>query len=115
MIWEDQRKKDEELYPIIEPFVNYFTGKAETVTNVSRKLASHISKRVLSDNGSGTGSNTGTTKKSTDGADGEVISEAEEEQTVDYPNKLFSDESIQNGGFMVYLFCKYNLKSESNS
>jgi len=48
-------------------------------------------------------------KTKADGADGDVIAEeAEGKITGDYPAKLFSDEAIQNGGFMVYLFCKYN-------
>ena len=40
MLWEDQKKKDMELYPLIEPIVNYFYDKGLA----THKVASDISR-----------------------------------------------------------------------
>ena len=133
-----------ELYPLIEPFVNFTKDRFYNFSSGSVKVAKDLhyfvrnggKKRVLvaetqsndpaNSNASGDpktkdgepkteGAEVSelATKKNTkaDGADGDVISEeADGKITGDYPAKLFSDTTIQNGGFMVYLFCKYNLK-----
>ena len=79
------------------------------MTKGTQRLATNLNRRLLqADSDSGTVSANKSSQK-LDGADGEVIAESEKEATTGYPNKLFSDESIQNGAFMVYLFCKYQL------
>ena len=110
MIWDDKMRKDMELYPIIEPFVNYTKEKVHNFASTSHKVVADLhyyakngKKRMLADTKGGAKDSS---KKKVDGADGEA-SAVDENDTVNYPDKLFSDENIKNGGFMVYLFCKY--------
>jgi len=54
MLWDDQKAKDMELYPMIEPFVNFTREKFNSITNGTHKVALDLhhfaktgSKRVL--------------------------------------------------------------------
>ena len=43
MLWDDQIAKDKELYPMVEPFINFANEKAIGFSNGTRKLASDLS------------------------------------------------------------------------
>lgn len=42
MLWEDQKQKDMELYPLIEPFVNYTRDRVHNFSNGSVKVAKDL-------------------------------------------------------------------------
>ena len=42
MIWEEQRAKDMELYPLIEPLVNFTKEKVLHISEKSHKIATFI-------------------------------------------------------------------------
>ena len=97
-----------ELYPMIEPFVNFFYDNSYNLATGSKKVALDLhhfattgTKRRLQDT-----ENSEVDVKKKDGADGDITTVEEKEKETGYPDKLFPDSSIQNGGFMMYLFCK---------
>ena len=77
-----------ELYPIIEPFVNYTRNKAHYLTTGSKKVASDLTifaknkaRRMLTGDASTTATTTATTDpavKGKDGADGAVVTPEKE-------------------------------------
>ena len=112
-----------ELYPIIEPFVNYTKNKLAWHKKVASDLtifAKNKARRMLATGDEDAAEKAKDTKKAgkkdkVDGADGAVVTEGKEKLTTGYPDPLFEkDEDVQNGGFMVYLFCKYNKIGHSN-
>ena len=97
---------------MIEPIVNYSKDKFNNITTSTIKVTTDLTKfaknkarRLLEGEGGAGGAGAEGAKKKS-GADGEVISEEDDTFVSGYPDKLFSDYTIQNGGFMVYLFCK---------
>jgi len=121
-----------ELYPLIKPLVNFVKNKTYDNYSFVYKTTDDLfdfakgkARRLLSDevvkpsvHGAkgpsikdevsketpAVGTSVATPKGKVDGAEGDAVIDTEEKSTVSYPNKLFSDDTIQHGGFMVYLF-----------
>ena len=46
MIWDDQKKKDMELYPLVEPIINYTSDKFNNFFSGTHRVASNLTKIV---------------------------------------------------------------------